>query len=83
MSKRWNQKGTFHAKQRMEELRLRKTQLRERDEKNALAIEWAKATGNDFTKYWEFAKAAGVQYGCGHAAICGWLRSATKAVQAA
>ena len=54
--KRWNQKGSVHAKRRMSELR--EDQLNHR---KSLAIDaWARATGKDAKTWWDEAQAAGI-----------------------
>ena len=54
--KRWNQKGTVHAKVRMSELRDRKLQYR----KSAAITQWAIRTGKDAKTWWDEAQAAGI-----------------------
>lgn len=65
--KRWNQKGTVHAKTRMAELRARKRQLL----KFELAAKWECRTGRR-----DWFKASGLPMGCGTEASIAWLQSA-------
>lgn len=64
--KRWNQKGTVHAKRRMSELRDRKRQLL----KFELIAKWQCLTGQ--RDWWT---ASGLQMGCGTEASITWLQS--------
>ena len=54
--KRWNVKGSVHAKRRMSELRDRQLQLR----KSAAITQWALRTGKDAKTWWDEAQAAGI-----------------------
>jgi hypothetical protein len=64
--KRWNQKGTVHAKRRMSELRDRKRQLL----KFELIAKWQCRTGQ--RDWWT---ASGLQMGCGTEASIAWLEA--------
>jgi hypothetical protein len=70
--KRWNQKGSVHAKRRMSELRDRKLQL----EKSDLIYAWSQVTGRDGREWWTAAQAAGLKPGCGAKACIEFLRTA-------
>lgn len=54
--KRWNRKGSVHAKRRMEELRGVALDAR----KSEAIAQWAQATGNDPKTWWQAAQAAGI-----------------------
>ena len=54
--KRWNQKGTVHAKRRMSELRDRQLQIR----KQIAITRWSQRTGKDAKTWWDEAQAAGI-----------------------
>jgi hypothetical protein len=54
--KRWNQKGSVHAKRRMSELRDRQLHYR----KSAAITQWGMATGRDPKEWWDAAQAAGI-----------------------
>lgn len=77
--KRWNQKGSVHAKRRMAELRDRKRQIT----KSILILEWARATGRDPKEWWVCAQLSGVKAGCGVEASIAFLRSGIDAIRAA
>jgi len=67
-TKRWNQKGSVAAKERMGQLRLRKLRL----DMSALIDEWARITGRPAREWWIAAQAAGLTAGQGveHTKAC-------------
>jgi hypothetical protein len=76
--KRWNQKGSVHAKRRMGELRQRKLELLKTD----LIREWECVTGSaDRRGWWDAAQAAGLRPGCGTEASIQFLRGAIAAAR--
>lgn len=56
--KRWNQKGSRHAKVRMAELRERKLRLK----LSGAIRDWAERTGNDERNWWTLAQAFGLEH---------------------
>lgn len=68
--KRWNQKGTVHAKRRMAELRDRKRDVF----KQSLIAKWQLLTGR--RDWWT---ESGLPYGCGREASIAWLTAEIEA----
>jgi hypothetical protein len=54
--KRWNEKGSVHAKQRMSELRDRKMRL----DKSDAIVEWSVRTGRNANEWWKAAQESGL-----------------------
>jgi len=71
--KRWNQKGTVHAKRRMSELRDRQLQLR----KSAAITNWGIRTGKDPKTWWDEAQRAGITREHSTLERIHWLERAT------
>jgi hypothetical protein len=72
--KRWNQRGSVHAKRRMSELRDRQLDIRK-----SIAIDaWATATGKDANAWWTEAQAAGITHQHSQLERIQWLESAAS-----
>lgn len=74
--KRWNQKGSVHAKRRMAELREKNEQI----EKSIAITEWANATGRPAREWWDAAQAAGLTRETTQRERINWLRTEAKRV---